>query len=175
METPVKDIATKVGELGTKLASQQITSDDEMALALAALRDLREDATSINDKVDAARKRFEEENTVLLEAASQHRTMLLALELTIRGYAVSRYSDSPEIGKHPWAGVEIAVGSEIDYPDDQALAYCIEHKQCLALDTKEFGKLCKIASLRPDFVTETEKITARIATDLAKALEAQEG
>lgn len=176
MEPTLTDVAEKLAEIGQAVArAAVITNDDEMNRALLALRDLRENATKANSQVTAARKRFEEENAVALESAKQLAGMVATFEGVVRQYAVSRYQADPQIGKAPFAGVGIGAGTEIAYSAKEALAWAIEHKQCLALNTKEFNDLCKIASLRPAFVTETEKITAKIATDLAKALAEQKG
>ncbi len=162
MEATVKDVIPGV--------VSAIASDDEILRGLRSLADLRAESSTHDAMLASARQRFEEEHSALLGSAVKCRADMKEQEEAVRAYAVSRYQSDPSIGKHPWTGVEVTVGTEIDYPADEALTWAIEHKQCLALDNKDFYKLCKIDSLRPGFVTEREKISVRIATDLAKAL-----
>jgi len=95
---------------------------------------------------------------------------MTALDQQIRQLACAAYSADPSIGKSPYPGIGIQEPTTYGYNDADALNWAIEHRQCLALDKKAFGEVCKSDALRPGFVGAAKSVKATIATDLAKAL-----
>jgi hypothetical protein len=90
------------------------------------------------------------------------------LETEIRNVAIYEYIDN---GIKDLGGVQIKVFSTLEYDENTAVNYCLEHQHAnlLKLNKTGFEKVAK--ELKPEFVTIKEEPRAQIATDLSEYLE----
>lgn len=148
----LKTLVDQVREARAQLA-------DYTAVAKSELEDYRENHKAVFDQLDA-----------LVDAQEEKRGLLVAdvgmAETALREAAVEEYLATQN--KAPAPGVGIRVTTSYDYYPAEAFNWAVEHKQCLALDTKAFKDVCKADALRPDFVTVVQTPTATIATDLSE-------
>ena len=91
------------------------------------------------------------------------------LETEIRNEATLDYLDN---GVKDLGGVQIKIFTTLEYDENTAINYCLEHNHAklLKLDKKGFEKVAK--ELEPDFVKINEVARAQIASDLSGYLEA---
>jgi hypothetical protein len=90
------------------------------------------------------------------------------LETEIRNEATLDYLDN---GIKDLGGVQIKNFTVLEYDEQEAVNYCLEHQHAtlLKLDKRGFEKVAK--ELRPEFVRIEEVARAQIATDLSDYLE----
>jgi hypothetical protein len=140
-------------------------ADEHMSKALHALAMVRENVASAKDEYDNAMQLFVDEHAELIERRAMWQHQAETLESIVRRSAVEVYEATGDKQVHPC--VSIAVTKGYDYDPAKGLAWALDHKACLTLDTKAFKDVCKAEALRPDFVAVSETPTARIATDLS--------
>lgn len=116
------------------------------------------------------RAAFDAEFATLIERITAAKTELAIAELELRKATAAAFVLTGN--KKPAEGVGIRVSRAIDYPDDMALSWAIDHKMCLALDTKSFKDIMLAYSeqQRPEWVHVFDNPTATIATDLSAYL-----
>lgn len=90
------------------------------------------------------------------------------LETEIRNVAIEEYMIN---GVKDLGGVQIKVFTNLEYDEQAAVNYCLEHQHAtlLKLDKRGFEKVAK--ELKPEFVKIEEVARAQIATDLSNYLE----
>ena len=150
-------------------------SEKVNALAEARRRviEIADDSIELEMEV---RRLFAEEHPDLVErrvaiAAEDTiaRDSLAAIESDVRTDTCAWYEETGN--ENPTAGVSVVISTKYDYDPDTAFSWAKNHLTALTLDKKTFGEVCKSDGLRPDFVAVIQEPTARIATDLKKALE----
>lgn len=107
---------------------------------------------------------WQEANKQLYTNESDARTVCVEAEDTLREMTLQVYTETGN--KAPEIGVGIRVRTCLDYEDNEAMNWAMEHKLALKLDPSAFEKIAKTSNL--PFVTITEEPTATIATELAK-------
>lgn len=103
-----------------------------------------------------------EKNVVVSEIAN--------LENDIRQVAIEDYN-SRENPTKDYGGVQIKIFTTLDYNEQDAVRYCLDHQHAnlLKLNKSGFEKVAK--ELRPDFVTIKEEPRAQIAGDISEYLD----
>ncbi len=105
-----------------------------------------------------------EANQRLLEDVEATKTACSEAETKLREMALEVYAGTKDKAVAP--GVGIRVLTKLGYDSKEAMAWAMEHKLALKLDTPNFEKIAKTSNL--PFVIITEEATATIATELAK-------
>jgi hypothetical protein len=109
-----------------------------------------------------------EKGSILWGSLIKARDELEAIEAEVRAGACAAFVESGN--KNPAPGVSVVISTGYEYPTDEAFRWAKAHELALRLDEKAFNAICKSDSSRPDFVKVTQTPSARIATDLEKAL-----
>jgi hypothetical protein len=122
--------------------------------------------------VEAELQAWAESHKGITEAANAAKDHLGVVEGALRSAIIADYERTGN--KQPADGCGIRVSGQYNYDEKVALSWAADHGLCLKLDTKAFGDICKAESTRPDFVSAEETVTATIATDLSKFVEAQD-
>ena len=100
--------------------------------------------------------------------AAQISELVDKLETDIRNVSVGEFTDN---GVKDLGGVQIKIFVTLEYDEDEAVNYCLEHQHAnlLKLNKTGFEKVAK--ELKPEFVTIKEEPRAQIASDLSEYLE----
>ena len=109
---------------------------------------------------DAARTAAQARYATEAEQEQTWRTLLNNIEAELRAAILAAYQATGNTKPAP--GVGIRETTTYQYDPAAALAWCLEHKVALQLDTKAFEALCKHPSTRPDFVHVVKTPTATI-------------
>ena len=91
-------------------------------------------------------------------------TLVGDMEAELRAAILAAYQATGNTKPAP--GVGIRETTTYQYDPAAALAWCLEHRVGLQLDTKAFEALCKHPSTRPDFVQVVKTPTATIGAAL---------
>ena len=145
------------------------TKIDTMLFELAQLRKKHQEAQE-------AAKRTQEvlETDPLWQKVQSFKTdaamvgeLVSKLETEIRNAATLEYADS---GIKDFDGVQIKIFTTLEYDEQKAVDYCLEHQHAnlLKLNKTGFEKVAK--ELKPDFVKIDEVARAQIASDLSEYL-----
>lgn len=119
-----------------------------------------------------ATEKFEAEHSELLASIRSLTERVQQEEEQARTLALAAFGAAGEKDKHPAPGVTIKLMRELpDYPTEQAMAWALEHKTALKLDTKAFEAMALAAAvpLLPGLVGRPVP-HAQLATDLGAAL-----
>ncbi len=153
-------------------AQVQITPEPTLAELVKALHEARMNVVAENCAVKELEDRFRAAYEDDFARRDLAREVLSVAEFALREAALATYDgEHKQIG--PGVSIAVSTGMTYDYPTDKALAWALEHNQCLALDEVAFHDVCASGKLRPDFVsaTPTKKTTVRLASDLSEAVE----
>ena len=112
----------------------------------------------------SAYQEFVEANQPLLDNESNAKTACEEAETILRNLALISYAETGEKAVAP--GIGIRVMSRLGYDVKEAMAWALDHKLALKLDSSAFEKIAKTSDL--PFVTTTEEPQATIATELEK-------
>lgn len=137
----------------------------EQAQAVASAR---ANAKRLNDDWDARQRAFREEHAELIETVNIAKIDVAAAEQALRDLTRATYDVTGEKKVAP--GLGIRVTQTVAFSEADALAWAMEHRLCLSLDSGAFKKLMLSYGDRPEFVTIKDSITTTIATDLGAAL-----
>jgi len=108
---------------------------------------------------------FREKNKGLFNDIMQLSDDLIETETSVRDLAVEEYKKTGE--KKLSYGIGIRVSNSFDYEEGKAFDWCMEHKMALKLDNRAFEKTLKSGALKiPEFVSEKEKVTATIPSNI---------
>lgn len=142
---------------------------DTMLFELAKLRVLQNEAhqnvAEVDERIKCLPEIIEREAKQLTEKSILEQ--IAGLEKDLREVALEEYA----INKHKdLGGVQIKIFTSLEYDENIAVNYCLEHKHntLLKLDKRGFEKVAK--ELKPEFVTVKEEPRAQIATDLSEYL-----
>lgn len=141
-------------------------SYNDIKESLVALAKIRADKRNYDTKIMEVKRQWEEKYadvlaeldnavTTLEDARHSIEQLEKVAEENLRAASVDYFKESNSRSLPD--GIEIAIYKKYEYDDAQALAWAIEHKQCLSLDKKAFGDLAKSSKLRPAFVVEVEE------------------
>lgn len=129
---------------------------------VAVVHEARRQAAEHRERLAAVRADFEASITPLVEADRAAREQLVLTENVLRETAVAVYRETGSKQPHP--GVGIRVGTVLTYRPEEAMAWAMEHKLALQLDTRQFEQIAKTAPL--PFVAKRDEPKATIASDL---------
>ncbi len=142
---------------------------DTMLFELARARD-DERRSKVNiEKVQAKLEQTEEwiDLQQMKETLSKIQSGIALIENDTRAVALAEYTESQlkDLG-----GVQIKTFTVLEYDENTAVNYCLEHQHAklLKLDKRGFEKVAK--ELQPEFVTIKEEPRAQIASDLSEYL-----
>ena len=108
-----------------------------------------------------------EANQQLFDDEREAKDLCQGAESKLRGLALETYAETKDKAVAP--GVGIRVMTKLGYDGKEAMAWAMEHKLALKLDTSNFEKIAKTSNL--PFVIITEEPSATIATELLKVKE----
>lgn len=139
----------------------------ELVAQLAVARD----AAALNAGVLAAARASAEQAFQFtyadeIAAAAEGKKAVATLDAAVRAAAIAEYNVTKV--KKPVPGITINVTNVMEYKQEDAIAWAIESKMCLLLDTKSFEKIAKVAAI--PFVKRDTEVTATISTDLSSYL-----
>lgn len=140
-----------------------------MLSELAKIRQDEQKAKEIRNKAQQALEQTEEwkklENIKNMLVVFENKSS--NLETTIREAALAEYAQTKAKNL---GGVQIKIFTKLEYDENAAINYCLEHKHAnlLKLDKRGFEKVAK--ELRPDFVVIKDEPSAQIASDLNEYL-----
>lgn len=146
-----------------------MSSIDCMLSELAKIRQDEQKAKEIRNKAQQALEQTEEwkklENIKNMLVVFENKSS--NLETTIREAALAEYAQTKAKNL---GGVQIKIFTKLEYDENAAINYCLEHKHAnlLKLDKRGFEKVAK--ELRPDFVVIKDEPSAQIASDLNEYL-----
>ena len=143
---------------------------DTMLFELARARDDERRSKANIEKVQAKLEQTEE--WIYLQqmktTLSNIQSGIELMEKDVREVALAEYAENKvkDLG-----GVQIKVFTNLEYDENTAVNYCLEHQHAtlLKLDKRGFEKVAK--ELKPDFVKIDEVARAQIATDLSEYLQ----
>lgn len=163
------------------MSGSPIPVPEHIAAAVRKLAEKRREAMAANEAMASRERQFQEQHAAAIKLRGEANTAVKAADQELRELLVAHYNAtkkaSPEgVGdKSPLPGVGVKVGTSYEFDEAKAIAFAQEKQMCLlpvSLDRKGFLELCKVDSLRPDFVKVIEVPGPAIATDLTAALEA---
>jgi hypothetical protein len=155
--------------------SRLIDDREQKALAFLieeqarAVHTARQNLAMAKQAVDALRKGWELQNALHLEALADCKTVLAVEEDRLRGLAIEAYQKTGS--KAPGCGVAVREMTRVRYDRRKALAWAVEHKIYVQLDTTPFEKFARANPTQVPFVEVYKEPEASISTDLGKALE----
>lgn len=133
---------------------------------IAKVRDYRQDVERFKEHWQALCRLLEEEHKGLLGDLQAATNTLREAEESLRQAILAEYQETGN--KQPAPGCGVRILTKLDYDEDEATGWALEHRICLNLDKKTFERVAKAQAL--PFVTVTEEPQPTISTDLAKAL-----
>jgi hypothetical protein len=146
---------------------REMTDISEVVKQLAEARQI---LITRQNAMDLKTKAFKSLHAELLGEIEDRQTKVRLIENKLRDATVTYYTDTGD--KKPTQGVEVKVGTKLEYDPEKALEWAQAHKIALVPESLDRGAFEKIAkATKIDFVTETEKPAAYISTDLSFALE----
>lgn len=129
---------------------------------VAKLRSILDSNKSILDELKAD---FELAHKEDIELVDYSKRMVEEAETKLRELTIKAYNETGN--KQPADGVGIRVTTDLEYEEDKALQWGIEHHGMgLKLDKTLFEKIYKATPAIIDFVTPHEKITATISKEI---------
>lgn len=144
---------------------------DSLAASIGKLAVLREAVAQRTEKIRQARAGFEATITHELLALEAEKRALEAEESAVRGMALVEYEMSGD--KKPAAGVSVVLTKKFAIDEAAGLTWAKHHGMCLLPESLDVKAVQKMATVTPlPFVTVTEEPSVRIASDLAKAIDA---
>lgn len=133
-----------------------------LARARREVLDLKDCIDAVNAEIE---KEYGKELGDLKKDLSVAQTKVTGLEESVRGTALEAYLETGD--KHPHPAITIKVFTKLDYDEEQAITYCVEHlPKALKVDKRKFEAVAKAAEL--DFVQITDDPKATVATDLSE-------
>ena len=129
-----------------------------------AVVEAREKAKGATVERTASYEKWLESAKVLIASEDAAKAACQEAEGTLRELALQSYASTGEKAVAP--GVGIRVRTILGYLAKDAMAWAMEHKLALKLDSSAFEKIAKTSNL--PFVTITEEPQATIATELEK-------
>jgi hypothetical protein len=142
----------------------------ELIRELHKQRQLLDTARTVRVEAEQA---FRKDNPHIFETEEALEAIVKDLDSAIRKAAVEEYEANSGAGKQICAGVSIAVSATPIYDASKAFEWAREHKMCLipeSLDIKAFAAMCKQDATRPSFVIMKSVPSARIDSNLDKAV-----
>jgi hypothetical protein len=147
------------------------TAQEQLTAKVRRLATLRDNAAEVDLAIAGIERRMHEQNAQLYALEKRLMEEVKQLDLEIRGSALDLFLETGD--KHPAAGLEVKIGTDVVYDRAKADAWSIEHNMARVpamLDAKVFEKLVKSEAIKLDFVTLENKPAVTIARDLNKAL-----
>jgi len=137
-----------------------------LAIARSTTANLKAELAQVNAEAAAmVKERFGERIKQLTDWLSRAQADLEANEQAVRETALEAYLETGN--KHPHPAITIKVFTKLDYDEEQAVTYCVEHlPKALKVDKRKFEAVAKAAEL--DFVQITDDPKATVATDLSE-------
>ncbi|MFH1486596.1 MAG: hypothetical protein ABIH46_11040 [Chloroflexota bacterium] len=140
-----------------------MTTLQEQVSKVQALRDV---VDKLRKKVQTERSRFDEEHGGLFEAFEFAQAKALDEENSLRNMSLAVYHETGN--KAPVPGVAIKIFTRLQYHDEAALMWAIDHRVAMKFDRAAFEKIAKATPI--PFVQTIQEPVATIATDLTKAV-----
>ncbi len=131
---------------------------------------LRKESESLKSKFQEEKVLWEMSIQDLLDSMQSTTKNLQDAEDQLRYMRMDIYKGTGD--KKPIYGTSIRIMSELEYQDELALEWAIEHNVCLKLDEREFRKVAKAMPL--SFVKTVEHPQVTIASDLEKVIKESE-
>lgn len=101
---------------------------------------------------------LEMKNATLLQQIDEIKTNIDALTSTIKEIAIGKFKETGD--KVFDGGVKIRIMKKLEYLEENAFGWAMQHKIALKLDKKDFEKIAKIQDI--DFVKIIEEPSATI-------------
>lgn len=130
------------------------------------LHQLRQEQAANTIELRESKSTWDIDNMHLTSKAMELIEDISKLELRIKAERIHQYNG---YDKSPLYGIGLREKTILNYIDQDAYNWALEHKLCLKLDTKSFEKIAKDGKI--DFVTVEKELQATIASDLSKWLE----
>ena len=138
--------------------SESETGRTELEPLIADMMAVRDKVKGNKEILDAAMRKWENENTILLQYEKQAKAVLAEIEARVRVQALECFHIHGE--KAMFGGVGIRESTVLSYDDARALEWAIEHKVFLRLDVKGFEAHAK--KNRIEWVTEHKSVQATL-------------
>lgn len=143
---------TDLAALHADWRSLQEHLDDVTARRKTAKADL-------DAEIERVTKEWQERNAELLSEYDAVLDAHVAKDAELRDAIIAAYTANPA-SKKVAPGLSVRVNTKLEYDKAKALEWAIQHKMALALDTKAFETVAKVAP--PEFVKVVEVPTAVI-------------
>ena len=131
---------------------------DNIKERLKELSNLREEVEKGNATLQTKREIWEAEHKKEIEELKDKKEIVEHIENLLRPLAIEEYTITRE--KQLTGGLGIRVMKKLQYEQDKALEWSLNHRLCLQLDKRAFESLAKTQKM--DFVEIKEEITATI-------------
>lgn len=135
---------------------------EEVKEQINAVVEARKKARELKSQRDALLEEWNKANQELFDALTQAGAEVAEVEAKLRNLALISYEETGEKAVAP--GVGIRVMSRLGYDSKEAMAWAMEHKLALKLDSSAFEKIAKTSNL--PFVSITEEPQATISPQL---------
>jgi len=138
--------------------------EQQLKEQINAVVEAREKAQEATTRRTEAYQKWVEVNQPLIDNESNAKSACQEAEVKLREMALETYAETGEKAVAP--GIGIRVMTRLNYENQKAMEWAIEHKLALKLDSSAFEKIAKTSTL--PFVTITEEPQATIAAELNK-------
>jgi len=138
--------------------------EKQLGEQINAVVEAREKAVALKSQRDFSLEEWNKANQGLFDALTQAGAGVAVEEARLRELTLQAYHETGN--KTPLVGIGIRVMTRLSYEAKEAMAWALEHKLALKLDTSAFEKIAKTSSL--PFVIALEEPQATIATDLQR-------
>lgn len=128
---------------------------------LIKLKTLREKLEELSEQKAELKKQFEEQHAGFFKTIQLLEDERIQTEQRIRKWAVDKYD---ETGEKQFGQIKIRIQKFLNYDEEMAKRWAIDHQLCLALDKKAFEKLAKTQNLA--FVTITNEAQATLPSKI---------
>ena len=146
------------------MSQEHIVALEELNGAIKKYRVTYKQHQSANADLDMARTAAQALYATEADQEQIWRTFVTEADTELRAAILAAYQATGNTKPAP--GVGIRETTTYQYDPAAALAWCLEHRVGLQLDTKAFEALCKHPSTRPDFVQVVKTPTATIGAVL---------
>lgn len=129
---------------------------------LKTFEQIRKGLETLKDELRKKKEEFEAQNINLINKIQEESKRLEENKEDIWVMAAQEYHNTGE--KKLLGGIGIRIGTMLDYDEEEAFNWALDHKLCLELNVKSFDKLAKDQQL--DFVKKSEKVTVTFPKEI---------
>ncbi len=126
------------------------------------LAELLVDEQKLKEELKEKQLEFEESIKEFVEKHNKLKEKITVSKKTISSEATEEFKKTGE--KKFYGGIGIRVMTKLNYKEDDAFGWAMQHDLCLKLDSRAFEKLAKSQNL--GFVKKEEKVTVTFPSEI---------